>query len=55
MSFVGTNAAETDRNVNAVFGKDTDNERAVRFLFDRFHFGNFYQNIERAVGIMRRR
>lgn len=37
----GTDAAETARNINAVFGENTANERTVRFWFNRFRSGNF--------------
>lgn len=37
----GTNAAQTTRNVNEVFGKDVANERTVRRWFEKFRSGDF--------------
>ncbi|CAK9796551.1 Histone-lysine N-methyltransferase SETMAR [Anthophora plagiata] len=36
-----TNAAQTSRNVNEVFGKDVANERTVRRWFEKFRSGDF--------------
>lgn len=37
----GTKVAETAHYINAVFGKDTADERTVRFWFNRFRCGKF--------------
>ena len=37
----GTNATQTSRNVNEVFGKDVANERTVRRWFEKFRSGDF--------------
>ncbi|XP_075862154.1 histone-lysine N-methyltransferase SETMAR isoform X2 [Microcebus murinus] len=37
----GTNASQTARNINEVFGKDVANERTVRRWFEKFRCGDF--------------
>jgi histone-lysine N-methyltransferase SETMAR len=37
----GTNATQTARDINKVFGADSTSDRTVRFWFDRFRSGNF--------------
>jgi len=37
----GTNAAQTARNINDIFGKDVANERTVRRWFEKFRSGDF--------------
>ena len=37
----GTNASQTARNINEVFGDNVANEQTVRRWFDRFRSGDF--------------
>jgi hypothetical protein len=38
---LGSNAAETARNINVAFGEGSANERTVQFWLKRFRDGNF--------------